>query len=195
MADITVGTVNNLAGDYEVILRPVGNYSTTSRHYKYKLLEQEKNLKLKKEVHKIFKTKSERGDVLVANFTDNNNETGSLKGGKRKRTRKAKGTRKVSGYMKYAASRRANIIKEDPSLRSNVVAVAKKSVLNGVLCLKPIKPNIKLKVFYRTPYRRLTNIVELNSFSINFIFPVPPIIYFFTTMVFDHLNKFIFNLF
>jgi hypothetical protein len=48
-----------------------------------------------------------------------------LKGGKRKRTRKAKGTRKVSGYMKYAASRRANIIKEDPSLRSNVVAVAK----------------------------------------------------------------------
>jgi hypothetical protein len=57
MADITVGTVNNLAGDYEVILRPVGNYSTTSATDKYILLEQEKNLKLKKQVHKIFKTK------------------------------------------------------------------------------------------------------------------------------------------
>lgn len=129
MADIIVGTVPNLAGDYEVILRPVGNYSTTSATTSTTTGTGNK-LKAKKVVQRKFKSGIPGlpdGEILVANLTDNNNnETGSFQGGKRKGTRKAKGTRKVSGYMKYAASRRANIIKEDPSLRSNVVAVAKK---------------------------------------------------------------------
>ena len=64
----------------------------------------------------------------------NNSEggiTGFLKGitgGKRNKTRKnqAGGKRGPNGYMKFAKEMRPKILKENPSMRSNVVAVAKK---------------------------------------------------------------------
>jgi hypothetical protein len=44
----------------------------------------------------------------------------------RKNTRKVGGKRKLNGYMKFAATQRKAIIAANPSLRSNVVAVARK---------------------------------------------------------------------
>jgi len=41
-------------------------------------------------------------------------------------TRKQRGGRKLNGYMKFAASQRKAIIAANPSLRSDVVAVARK---------------------------------------------------------------------
>ena len=37
-----------------------------------------------------------------------------------------KGTRKMNPYMKFAQQERPKILRENPSLRSNVVAVARK---------------------------------------------------------------------
>ena len=45
---------------------------------------------------------------------------------KNKKTRKQRGGRKLNGYMKFAASQRKAIIAANPSLRSDVVAVARK---------------------------------------------------------------------
>jgi hypothetical protein len=51
-----------------------------------------------------------------------------ITGGKRNKTRKAQagGKRGPNGYMKFAKEMRPKILKENPSMRSNVVAVAKK---------------------------------------------------------------------
>ena len=69
----------------------------------------------------------------------NINELGRLRGGKKTRknrkaqeapTRKAqeggKKKRGPNGYMKFAAEMRPQILKENPDMRSNVVAVARK---------------------------------------------------------------------
>jgi hypothetical protein len=45
---------------------------------------------------------------------------------KNKKTRKQRGGRKLNGYMKFAASQRKAIVAANPSLRSDVVAVARK---------------------------------------------------------------------
>lgn len=51
-----------------------------------------------------------------------------ITGGKRNKTRKAQagGKRGPNGYMKFAKEMRPKVLKENPSMRSNVVAVAKK---------------------------------------------------------------------
>jgi len=45
---------------------------------------------------------------------------------KNKKTRKQRGGRKLNGYMKFAKTERKAIIAANPSLRSDVVAVARK---------------------------------------------------------------------
>ena len=44
----------------------------------------------------------------------------------RKNTRKQRGGRKLNGYMKFAQKTRPEILSANPSLRSDVVAVARK---------------------------------------------------------------------
>ena len=44
----------------------------------------------------------------------------------RKSGRKGKGTRKMNPYMKFAQKTRPEILKQNPHLKSDVVAVAKK---------------------------------------------------------------------
>jgi len=43
-----------------------------------------------------------------------------------KKTRKQRGGRKLNGYMKFAQKTRPEILRANPSLRSDVVAVARK---------------------------------------------------------------------
>ena len=45
---------------------------------------------------------------------------------KNKKTRKQRGGRKLNGYMKFAQKTRPEILRVNPSLRSDVVAVARK---------------------------------------------------------------------
>jgi HMG (high mobility group) box len=45
---------------------------------------------------------------------------------KNKKTRKQRGGRKLNGYMKFAQKTRPEILRANPSLRSDVVAVARK---------------------------------------------------------------------
>lgn len=64
------------------------------------------------------------------NNNNNNNANNSFEnsvGGKRK-TRKAQkgGKRAMSGYMKFAKEVRPEILKENPAMKSDVVAVARK---------------------------------------------------------------------
>lgn len=124
----SVGTIDLESGTYEVILRKVGaNNSNTI------------DIKPNNKGTPDYNNKKPNNKAPPApNIKPNNNAPPApevsgpepMEGGKRKGTRKGKASRKgkrgMSGYMKYAATRRANIIKEDPSLRSNVVAVAKK---------------------------------------------------------------------
>jgi hypothetical protein len=60
-------------------------------------------------------------------YSSNNNNNNSSVGGKRK-TRKAQkgGKRAMSGYMKFAKEVRPEILKENPAMKSDVVAVARK---------------------------------------------------------------------
>jgi len=50
----------------------------------------------------------------------------SNKKNSRKNTRKTGGKRKLNGYMKFAQKTRPEILRTNPSLRSDVVAVARK---------------------------------------------------------------------
>ncbi len=43
-----------------------------------------------------------------------------------KKSKKAKGTRKLSGYMKFAQEIRPQLLKEDPSLRSDIPSIGRK---------------------------------------------------------------------
>lgn len=45
---------------------------------------------------------------------------------KQKKTRKVGGKRKLNGYMKFAQKTRPEILRANPSLRSDVVSVARK---------------------------------------------------------------------
>ena len=56
----------------------------------------------------------------MANRTSKNNKNS------RKQTRKQKGGRKLNGYMKFAQKVRPEILRANPSMRSDVVAVARK---------------------------------------------------------------------
>ena len=59
----------------------------------------------------------------MARRTRKNN---SRKNNNRKNTRKQKGGRKLNGYMKFAKKVRPEILRANPSLRSDVVSVARK---------------------------------------------------------------------
>lgn len=54
------------------------------------------------------------------------NRTRKNKSLKRKNTRKVGGKRKLNGYMKFAQKTRPEILRANPSLRSDVVSVARK---------------------------------------------------------------------
>ena len=56
-----------------------------------------------------------------------NNAPVNLMGGKRaKKEKKAKGTRKLSPYMKFAQEARKKIIAEEPELKSDIIKVGKR---------------------------------------------------------------------
>lgn len=56
-----------------------------------------------------------------------NNDEGSMVGGKRsKKAKKAKGTRKLSPYMKFAQEARKKIIAESPEMKSDIIKVGKR---------------------------------------------------------------------
>jgi hypothetical protein len=69
-------------------------------------------------------------------FENENNNNGTVPSGrsfktggaakKSKKEKKVKGTRKLSGYMKFAQEARPKILAEDPSLKSDIIAVGKK---------------------------------------------------------------------
>jgi hypothetical protein len=55
------------------------------------------------------------------------NANNSMVGGKKsKKEKKAKSTRKLSPYMKFAQEARKNIIKDHPEMKSDIIAVGKK---------------------------------------------------------------------
>lgn len=69
--------------------------------------------------------------IEFENETNNNNGSSgrSFKtsgGAKKEKKVKAKGTRKLSGYMKFAQEARPKILAENPSLKSDIIAVGKK---------------------------------------------------------------------
>ena len=51
-------------------------------------------------------------------------EPAAMEGGKR--SKKAKGTRKLSPYMKFAQEARKKIIEEEPALKSDIIKVGKR---------------------------------------------------------------------
>jgi len=71
-----------------------------------------------------------------SNLEDETNEDNGFSSGrhfpssggakKSKKEKKAKGTRKLSGYMKFAQEARPKILAETPSLKSDIIAVGKK---------------------------------------------------------------------
>jgi hypothetical protein len=74
-------------------------------------------------------------EIEFENENENNNTASSgrsfgtftKKGGAKKEKKvKVKGTRKLSGYMKFAQEARPKILAEDPSLKSDIIAVGKK---------------------------------------------------------------------
>jgi len=52
--------------------------------------------------------------------------TGKNNANKNTKTRKQRGGRKLNGYMKFAQKTRPEILRANPSLRSDVVSVARK---------------------------------------------------------------------
>jgi len=54
------------------------------------------------------------------------NHTRKNRKNNRKNTRKQRGGKKLNGYMKFAQKTRPEILRTNPSLRSDVVAVARK---------------------------------------------------------------------
>ena len=55
-----------------------------------------------------------------------NTRKNTRKTSRKNNTRKQAGGRKMNPYMKFAQQERPKILRENPSLRSNVVAVARK---------------------------------------------------------------------
>lgn len=68
------------------------------------------------------------------NNSNNEGEDRNMGGGKRKTRmnkkakgmKKSKGTRKLSGYMKFAQQARPQVLKNNPNLKSDIVAVGRK---------------------------------------------------------------------
>jgi hypothetical protein len=71
-------------------------------------------------------------DDVFGENTNNSNSNNLQQGGKKKRNnttkkpKKAKGTRKLSGYMKFAQEVRPRILKENPALRSDIPGMGRK---------------------------------------------------------------------
>ena len=71
------------------------------------------------ETYKLTLVSSKNGATAPTN--------GSMVGGKKsKKEKKAKSTRKLSPYMKFAQEARKNIIKDHPEMKSDIIAVGKK---------------------------------------------------------------------
>lgn len=100
MAEINAGEVTVGAGTYEVILRRVGGSNSNTGG-----------------------TGASAGEEQ--SFTVGGKRKGSRKTRKAGKTMEG-GKRKKSSYFKFVNARRPQIIKENPALKSDVVAVAKK---------------------------------------------------------------------
>jgi hypothetical protein len=58
---------------------------------------------------------------------ETNEQTNNQEGGKRmKKEKKAKGTRKLSPYMKFAQEARPKVLKEHPEMKSDIIGVGRK---------------------------------------------------------------------
>ncbi len=101
MAEINAGEVTVGAGTYEVILRRVGGSNSNTGGT------------------------GANASTGEESFTVGGKRKGSRKTRKAGKTMEGGKKRKMSGYMKFAASRRANIISEHPEWKGDVVAVAK----------------------------------------------------------------------
>ncbi len=62
-------------------------------------------------------------NAVNANAMNNNLGGGGKKG---KKEKKAKGTRKLSPYMKFAQEARPKILKENPEMKSDIIGVGRK---------------------------------------------------------------------
>ena len=99
MANIQVGEVEVEGGRYEVILRRVGAAVGVGQGQAAPLPQM-------------------NGEQMM------NNPGG---GGKRgKKAKKAKGTRKLSPYMKFAQEARPKILKENPEMKSDIIGVGRR---------------------------------------------------------------------
>ena len=107
MANINVGEVDLEGGRYEVILRRLGAGVAGPPPVAGPpaVVPEEVNPAVPEEV---------------------NPAGGGKKSKKGKKAKKAKGTRKLSPYMKFAQEARKNILAEDPSLKSDIIAVGKR---------------------------------------------------------------------
>jgi hypothetical protein len=56
----------------------------------------------------------------------NNQMFGGKKGKNTKKVKKSKGTRKLSGYMKFAQEVRPRLLKENPALRTDIPSIGRK---------------------------------------------------------------------
>lgn len=62
-------------------------------------------------------------------YNENNTQMGGKKrrnNSNTKKTKKAKGTRKLSGYMKFAQETRPRLLKENPALRTDIPSIGRK---------------------------------------------------------------------
>ena len=101
MADIQVGEVDVQGGRYQVVLRRLGAAVGIAENNGNNVNAPE-----------------------VANVAGVGPAAGGAKKGKKEK--KAKGTRKLSGYMKFAQEIRPQLLKEDPSLRSDIPSIGRK---------------------------------------------------------------------
>jgi hypothetical protein len=74
------------------------------------------------------KYEGELAEVVDGGSQQKNESQNDLQeGGKRmKKMKKVKGTRKLSPYMKFAQQARKEVLAENPSLKSDVIAVGRK---------------------------------------------------------------------
>jgi hypothetical protein len=59
-------------------------------------------------------------------MNENANAVNAMQEGGRKKMKKAKGTRKLSPYMKFAQEARPKVLKENPNMKSDIIGVGRK---------------------------------------------------------------------
>lgn len=66
-----------------------------------------------------------RGGSKNSSKNESKNENKEVQEGGKKKSKKAKGTRKLSGYMKFCQAERAKLLQENPSLKSDIPGIGR----------------------------------------------------------------------